>query len=529
MAILVGWTVAGVASTASIAQGAVFQPQDKSPQENPCDKDKVPDDIYASFKTLLAQVLGDKAGVVADIDKQVRDKVPDDKEKPVTVEIHVVTEDEFKREYAGDVDGLPGNEKKSQAELEKEAEELFNGLGAYTYTTDKVSSNGTQVIKVKIFCKESFRTMVIDESPMRELIVHELVHAKLYAIGLLGGTEPFPDHDDDPGNDDEEPFHKEVKRLVELMEKNLEIAYAPNDRFSAPVVATAVRCDTGQELSFGGDGEVALGALGDADGDGHKEVPAEVTALALTSSDGSVAIEEDPQAISAGMIEERTQGQPFPADAVLDLVYRTSSQGAAGQGQSRLQATVNRVPPLAQSFQNPNPNCPQQRADTGDVGPVVIRLLQFVPIDHDGDGLDDHIDPDDDNDGLPDVEDPRPLVREGACTNAGTSKSERIRGSDEADTLCGEGGDDSLFGEAGWDELDGGKGRDRSQGGPGDDRLVGGQGTDRLSDRSGEDVLLGGSGEDVLVAKDRDPGDRLIGGPAQDVCSADRGDIVRSC
>jgi hypothetical protein len=64
---------------ASGQAGTVFGPSDQTPPKgsNPCPKRVVPNDVYDSFKDLLTEVLGSKAGVVSDIDAQVRSRVPD--------------------------------------------------------------------------------------------------------------------------------------------------------------------------------------------------------------------------------------------------------------------------------------------------------------------------------------------------------------------------------------------------------------------------------------------------------------------
>jgi len=97
---------------------------------NPCPPAVVPNDIYDKFRKLLSDLLGSKAGVVSDIDSQVKGKVPDDKEKPVSIEIDVVTKDQFKTQYANDVDKLyPG---KTADQLKNDVETFFNDNAAYT-------------------------------------------------------------------------------------------------------------------------------------------------------------------------------------------------------------------------------------------------------------------------------------------------------------------------------------------------------------------------------------------------------------
>jgi hypothetical protein len=77
--------------------------------------------------------------------------------------------------------------------------------------------------------------------------------------------------------------------------------------------------------------------------------------------------------------------------------------------------------------------------------------------------------------------------------------------------LCARPGDDFIHGAAGNDILRAGKGRDV---------VVGGD---------GRDVLRGGRGRDRLFAVDDQGGERVIGGPGNDQCFADRGDVMLEC
>jgi hypothetical protein len=55
---------------------------------------------------------------------------------------------------------------------------------------------------------------------MFELLIHELVHAKLATMTILGVTDlPFNDHDAN--------FFNEIKRLLDLLKKNLELGATP--------------------------------------------------------------------------------------------------------------------------------------------------------------------------------------------------------------------------------------------------------------------------------------------------------------
>jgi len=203
----------------SAAAGSVFTPIDKTSPTNPCPPGTVPNDVYSDFRKLLSDLLSSKAGVISDIDSQVKGKVPDDKEKPVTIEIEVVTKEQFKSQYADDVDQLFKD--KTADDLKNDAEGFFNDNAAYTYTSDNLDASGVQKIKIKVFCKDSLRTATIDKSPMFEQLIHELVHAKLYTMLILGVTDanlPFQDHDP--------KFFGEIKRLFDLLKKNLGLAFS---------------------------------------------------------------------------------------------------------------------------------------------------------------------------------------------------------------------------------------------------------------------------------------------------------------
>jgi len=390
---------------ASAQGGTVFGPSDQSPPKgsNPCPPKMVPNDVYDSFKDLLAEVLGAKAGVVSAIDAQVRSKVPDADEAPVSVEISVVTKAQFVKEFVDDVDSL--NPGKTPEQLKAEAAAIFDRAAAYTYTTDKTNAAGTQKIKIKIFCKESFRTSIIDKTPIRELVVHELVHAKLYSMLVLGvaeGSLPFRDHDEDPDNDTktgtqgDKEFYDEVKKLFDLLKKNLGLTYTPGSRFTAPMVATLVGSD-GTRTELTGTGTVTIGDAGDSDGDGRLEVPTEMVGLSLTG--GGFSVRLNPFHPSDGFTEEESPGEPFPADSSFELVYIVSTGSGGGQRRRTvLEASPTEWPPFGETYTSPDP-----------AGPLSLESLTFQSIDHDGDGDPDQSDPDDDNDGVPDAEDPVPL------------------------------------------------------------------------------------------------------------------------
>lgn len=110
------------------------------------------------------------------------------------------------------------------------------------------------------------------------------------------------------------------------------------------------------------------------------------------------------------------------------------------------------------------------------------------------------------------------------ATITGTSASELLSGSFDADTLQGLPGLDTLDGYGGDDLLEGGDGADWLQGGPGNDTLASGAGPgDTLNGGSGADVLLasngwsiGGEGDDSLSAASATEAVYLDGGAGQD-------------
>lgn len=207
-----------------------FDPVDRSPAkgESPCGGDESAEPStfeYDSVKDLLAQVLGDKAGVVADIDAQVKRFVPGDKEKNVPIEIDIVTREQFLERYVSGRSGPETTEEEKES-LRTRAKDLFDRLAGYTLTSNE-TVDGVRKIKIFLFCKKSLSHIpegtLEDTDKIRRLIIHELVHAKLYSMELLGVPRtglPFQDHDDDRSNDEEEGFFRELERLLKLLRTN---------------------------------------------------------------------------------------------------------------------------------------------------------------------------------------------------------------------------------------------------------------------------------------------------------------------
>jgi Ca2+-binding RTX toxin-like protein len=100
----------------------------------------------------------------------------------------------------------------------------------------------------------------------------------------------------------------------------------------------------------------------------------------------------------------------------------------------------------------------------------------------------------------------------------GTSRRDRMSGSNLADRMFGFRRGDSLSGAIGGDCVDGGGGRDRLSGSLGGDFLIGGAGRDRVWGGPGRDRVRGGAGRDVVNGESGN--DRLRGGRGNDTLSA---------
>jgi hypothetical protein len=121
------------------------------------------------------------------------------------------------------------------------------------------------------------------------------------------------------------------------------------------------------------------------------------------------------------------------------------------------------------------------------------------------------------------------MARGRRCTQQGTSSTDVLRGTGNADRVCGKSGNDGIESLGGNDSIWAGKGDDTVEGDSGNDRLFGGAGNDNLEGNTGADVVRGGPGDDVIHVTDRDSRDRVIGGKGSDTCFVDQGDVVRGC
>ena len=105
----------------------------------------------------------------------------------------------------------------------------------------------------------------------------------------------------------------------------------------------------------------------------------------------------------------------------------------------------------------------------------------------------------------------------------GTTRNDRLHGTDGDDVVLGAAGDDKLQGGNGNDYLDGGSDDDSIAGGLGNDRLFGRAGNDELSGNDGDDRIFGGDGRDELdggrgadVLDGGDGKDEMTGGAGSD-------------
>jgi hypothetical protein len=191
------------------------------PDKNPCgDLDK---EQYDGVRKDVKSVLDSK--VIASINEQIAKRLEDARKKnpKVGVAVEIVKDwKSFQKMYNDDNPKTPLSDDDAKAK--------FDSLDAYTYTTAKDPPS----IRVVLFCNRSFKDKVIDGKAKR-VLVHELVHAKLYAM-LIAGVEksklPFQENDDKEWKEGQDPrdrdhpghpedhnpdFHKEVEKLSKLL------------------------------------------------------------------------------------------------------------------------------------------------------------------------------------------------------------------------------------------------------------------------------------------------------------------------
>ena len=191
------------------------------PKDNPCaDLDK---DNYDDVKKDVKKVLASK--VPKSINDQIAERLKAaglKKNPKVRVDVDIARDwQSFQKQYNDDHPKSPLSDADAKAR--------FDSLDAYTYTTEK----DPQTIRVVLFCNRSFKNKVIEGNTSR-VLVHELVHAKRYAllIAEIPKEKFFGDDDDEgwkKGQDPRDPkqkghpedhnpdFHKEVDKLARLL------------------------------------------------------------------------------------------------------------------------------------------------------------------------------------------------------------------------------------------------------------------------------------------------------------------------
>lgn len=174
--------------TASSALGLGLAPKNNLPPKNPCKdlKDDVYKTLYDDVKGILAGKTIGKINAEIETDLKKAGLTP----KDITVEIEIVADAKaFEKMFNDD------NEKKDQLSAEA-ATKRFEGNGGWTYTVTKGKDKGK--IKVVLFCNRALTDKVVNDGG--RVLVHELVHAKLYALELCGLAKakwPFNDDNDE--------------------------------------------------------------------------------------------------------------------------------------------------------------------------------------------------------------------------------------------------------------------------------------------------------------------------------------------
>ena len=124
------------------------------------------------------------------------------------------------------------------------------------------------------------------------------------------------------------------------------------------------------------------------------------------------------------------------------------------------------------------------------------------------------------------------IADDNANVVTGTAGDDLLPGLGGDDVVLGLGGNDTIEGGAGNDFLSGGPGDDNISTGTGDDVVLGGAGNDRIGGMAGRDFVRAGAGDDFIRAfatspEDATAGDRLFGGPGDDVVIGGNGaDVI---
>lgn len=191
---------------ASAKAGTIFNPTNEINKDQKCPPVRA--DMVSERVT---QVL--KSDVIAAIEKQITDANTEKKDlKPVKVKGFLVSLEEFTLELKDD-----GNK-----DLADKAKALFDKYDAYTYAPNK----DKDTVKIKIFCKNAIQDNIGDNERNHGFdrkLVHELVHAKVIAMGDVGEKSPFPEGEvkvDPPPKDHKEDHNgKFSKEVDDLMKK----------------------------------------------------------------------------------------------------------------------------------------------------------------------------------------------------------------------------------------------------------------------------------------------------------------------
>jgi hypothetical protein len=210
------------ASVGSAGAIGLKAPTDSLPKDSPCSA--IPKDVYADLKEALKKVLD--SNVVGAINKQIeqeKGKRPNIAAKDVGVEIVMVSSpDELLKTY--NADQADGNQWKADI-----AKDKFSTLNGFTYWGSKAEPRS---IKIVLFCKDSLKTAIQDNMAAR-ILVHELVHAKLFAMENIMGMaelgcdarangdfkkkEEEKDRRGSHGDEHNEGFSKHVDELMPLV------------------------------------------------------------------------------------------------------------------------------------------------------------------------------------------------------------------------------------------------------------------------------------------------------------------------
>jgi hypothetical protein len=198
---------------------ACFHVSNNLPKDNPCDNAEVPSSVYADLRKTVDDVR--KSKVIRAILDQIEAAIKAKNLKPhcAEVEIEIAKDaDAYKKSYNGDRPAA------GDQLTEDQAKDRFEKHDGYTHTT----TTEPQKIKIVIFCKTSLQ----QGGKGQRVLVHELVHAKLFAMELAGipKGEPFGGEDDPKWQEGQNPrtgghpedhnerFNKEVEDLLKLLE-----------------------------------------------------------------------------------------------------------------------------------------------------------------------------------------------------------------------------------------------------------------------------------------------------------------------